>query len=121
LKKASGSNESLIDFDASGELTMLGLPVITHPGVDAATMFWGIPKGRIVTVLREDAEVNRSKDSGFYKRRARCTRNHPSRLRIPARGFGDSRLRRILIYCATAQFTYLDGGRPNSSWPASWP
>ena len=66
LKKAAGSNESLISFDASGELTILGLPVVTHPNVDAATMFWGIPKARIVTVLRKDAEVTRSNDSGFY-------------------------------------------------------
>ncbi|MGZ4542529.1 MAG: phage major capsid family protein [Mycobacteriaceae bacterium] len=66
IKKASGSNESLISFDARGELSVLGLPVLTHPGVDAATFFWGIPADRVVTVLRKDAEVNRSKDSGFY-------------------------------------------------------
>ncbi|ORB67687.1 phage major capsid protein [Mycolicibacterium tusciae] len=66
IKKASGSNESLIEFDAKGELSILGLPVLTHPGVDASTFFWGIPMDRVVTVLRKDAEVTRSKDSGFY-------------------------------------------------------
>jgi hypothetical protein len=66
IKQASGSNESLISFDARGELSILGLPVLTHPGVDAATFFWGIPMDRVVTVLRKDAEVTRSKDSGFY-------------------------------------------------------
>lgn len=45
---------------------MLGLPVMTHPDVDEDTLFWGIPSDRVVTVLRKDAEVTRSKDSGFY-------------------------------------------------------
>ena len=66
LKRATGSNESLIAFDARGELSVLGLPVLTHPGVDAETAFWGIPSDRVVTVLRKDAKVSRSKDSGFY-------------------------------------------------------
>ncbi|MGY4869791.1 phage major capsid protein [Mycolicibacterium elephantis] len=66
IKKANGSNESLIAFDARGELSVLGLPVMTHPDVDNATLFWGIPSDRVVTVLRKDAEVTRSKDSGFY-------------------------------------------------------
>ena len=66
LKKATGSNEHLISFDARGELSILGLPVLTHSGVDAATQFWGIPSDRVVTVLRKDAEVSRSQDSGFY-------------------------------------------------------
>ncbi|UJL26837.1 MULTISPECIES: phage major capsid protein [Mycolicibacterium] len=66
IKKASGSNESLISFDARGELSILGLPVLTHPGVDSSTFFWGVPMDRVVTVLRKDAEVTRSKDSGFY-------------------------------------------------------
>lgn len=52
--------------DAKGELSVLGLPVLTHPGVDAATFFWGIPMDRVMTVLRKDDEVSRSKDSGFY-------------------------------------------------------
>ncbi|WZT85158.1 phage major capsid protein [Mycobacterium avium subsp. hominissuis] len=66
IKKAETSNESLIEFDAHGELTVLGLPVLTLPSVDAETLFWGIPADRVVTVLRKDAEVTRSKDSGFY-------------------------------------------------------
>lgn len=65
LKKATGSNENLIGFNANG-LTILGLPVHTLAAVDANTLFWGIPKDRVVTVLRKDAEVTRSLDSGFY-------------------------------------------------------
>ena len=66
LKRATGSNENLIDFTANGDLTICGLPVHTLPAVDADTLFWGIPEDRVVTVLRKDAEVTRSKDSGFY-------------------------------------------------------
>ncbi|MFV1355715.1 phage major capsid protein [Mycolicibacterium fortuitum] len=66
IKKADASNESLISFDARGELSVLGLPVLTLPSVDDDTQFWGIPSDRVVTVLRKDAEVTRSKDSGFY-------------------------------------------------------
>ncbi|MBS1695145.1 MAG: phage major capsid protein [Actinobacteria bacterium] len=47
-------------------MSICGLPVHTLPAVDANTLFWGIPKDRVVTVLRKDAEVTRSKDSGFY-------------------------------------------------------
>ncbi|MDT5115111.1 MAG: hypothetical protein QOE30_850 [Mycobacterium sp.] len=65
LKKATGSNESLLQFDAKG-LTIAGLPVLTLPSVDATTVAWGIDFRRTVTVLRKDAEVSRSKDSGFY-------------------------------------------------------
>ncbi|OHU05620.1 hypothetical protein BKG60_26030 [Mycobacterium syngnathidarum] len=66
IKKAEASNESLIAFDARGELSVLGLPVLTLPSVDEDTLFWGIPSDRVVTVLRKDAKVTRSKDSGFY-------------------------------------------------------
>lgn len=65
-RTTSGSNETLIDFTANGDLTICGLPVYTLPAVDNDTLFWGIPADRIVTVLRKDAEVTRSKDSGFY-------------------------------------------------------
>lgn len=65
-KTTTGSNETLIEFTANGDLTICGLPVFTLPAVDAATLFWGIPEDRVVTVLRKDAEVTRSKDSGFY-------------------------------------------------------
>ncbi|MBS1690765.1 MAG: phage major capsid protein [Actinobacteria bacterium] len=66
LKRSTGSNENLIEFTANGDLAICGLPVYTLPAVDAATLFWGIPEDRVVTVLRKDAEVTRSKDSGFY-------------------------------------------------------
>jgi hypothetical protein len=54
------------DFTANGGLAICGLPVHTLAAVDANTLFWGIPEDRVVTVLRKDAEVTRSKDSGFY-------------------------------------------------------
>jgi HK97 family phage major capsid protein len=66
IKRATGSNEGLIDFTANGDLVVCGLPVHTLPAVDTDTLFWGIPEDRVVTVLRKDAEVTRSKDSGFY-------------------------------------------------------
>ncbi len=66
LKRSTGSNENLIDFSPNGDLKIAGLPVFTLPAVDASTLFWGIPAARVVTVLRKDAEVSRSKDSGFY-------------------------------------------------------
>lgn len=65
-RTTEGSNETLIEFSANGELSICGLPVHTLPAVDANTLFWGIPKDRVVTVLRKDAEVDRSSDSGFY-------------------------------------------------------
>lgn len=85
IKKVEASNESLIAFDARGELSVLGLPVMTHPDVDNATFFWGMPSDRVVTVLRKDAEVTRSKDSGFLQRRPRRLGDHPSRHRLPPR------------------------------------
>ncbi|PQE02566.1 phage major capsid protein [Mycobacterium sp. EPG1] len=66
IKRGTGSNEGLIEFTANGDLSICGLPVFTLPAVDADTIFWGIPQDRVVTVLRKDAEVTRSKDSGFY-------------------------------------------------------
>lgn len=65
-RTTSGSNENLIEFTANGDLAICGLPVYTLPAVDANTLFWGIPKDRVVTVLRKDAEVTKSADSGFY-------------------------------------------------------
>lgn len=39
-RTTSGSNETLIEFTAYGDLTICGLPVYTLPAVDADTLFW---------------------------------------------------------------------------------
>ena len=65
LKVQTGSNQTLLQFVNDG-LVVAGLPVFVSPHVDAATVAWGIPKERVVTVLRKGTEVVRSKDAGFY-------------------------------------------------------
>ena len=65
LKIQTGSNQTLLQFVDDG-LVVAGLPVHVSPNVDAATLAWGIPKERVVTVLRKGTEVVRSKDAGFY-------------------------------------------------------
>ena len=65
LKIQTGSNQTLLQFVDDG-LVVAGLPVYVSPKVDALTLAWGIPKERVVTVLRKGTEVVRSKDSGFY-------------------------------------------------------
>ena len=64
LKIQTGSNQSLLQFVEDG-LVVAGLPVFVSPRVDAATVAWGIPKERVVTVLRKGTEVVRSTDFGF--------------------------------------------------------
>lgn len=34
--------------------------------MNASTFIWCVPVHRVVTVLRKDSEVSRSKDAGFY-------------------------------------------------------
>lgn len=63
LKKATGSNESLIELVQDG-LTIAGRPVLLSTNVDAGTIAWGIPKERVVTVLRKGTEI--TKDLAFY-------------------------------------------------------
>ena len=64
VKLQTGSNQSLLQFVNDG-LVVAGLPVFVSPKVDALTLAWGIPKQRVVTVLRKGTEVVASKDSGF--------------------------------------------------------
>lgn len=64
LKVQTGSNQSLIQF-VEDDLKVVGLPVLVSDQVDASTLFWGIPKARVVTVLRKGTEVVASKDSAF--------------------------------------------------------
>ncbi len=66
LKRASGSNESLVEFVRDG-LVVAGLPVLVSPSMDGTTVAWGIPAERVATVLRKGTEVVRSADSGFYQ------------------------------------------------------
>jgi HK97 family phage major capsid protein len=65
VKLQTGSNQTLLQFVNDG-LVVAGLPVYVSPRVDALTLAWGIPKQRVVTVLRKGTEVVRSKDAGFY-------------------------------------------------------
>ncbi|MFV1359600.1 phage major capsid protein [Mycolicibacterium fortuitum] len=58
IKKQTGSNETLLQLVADG-LQVAGLPVLTHPSVDAATFAWGIDATRTKTVVRKDTEVKR--------------------------------------------------------------
>ncbi|OBG87450.1 capsid protein [Mycobacterium sp. E802] len=58
LKKATGSNEPLLELVADG-LQVAGIQVLTDPNVDAATFAWGIDSTRTTTVLRKGTEVKR--------------------------------------------------------------
>ena len=97
IKRAAGSNETLIDITANGGLSICGLPVHTLAAVDANTLFWGIPEARVVTVLRKDAEVTRIKGFRLLQRRARRASDHPRWYRVPTPGSRHPRLRRRLI------------------------
>ena len=66
LKVQSGSNQHLVEFVQDG-LVVAGLPVLVSSHVDSTTKAWGIPSGRVATVLRKGTEVVRSGDSGFYQ------------------------------------------------------
>lgn len=66
LKKlTTGSNESLLSYNDTGDLVIAGLPVITSAQVDSATLFWGISKARSVLVTRTGTTVERSTESAF--------------------------------------------------------
>ncbi|MGV0603373.1 phage major capsid protein [Mycolicibacterium sp. XJ1904] len=58
LKEASGSNKNLVEFVEDG-LRVAGLPVLVSDQVDAATVFWGIPKSHVMYVLRKGTSVER--------------------------------------------------------------
>ncbi len=58
LKRASGSNEPLLEFVEDG-IAIAGLPVITSTAVDAATFAWGIDKTQQRYVLRKGTTVER--------------------------------------------------------------
>ena len=56
LKKATGSNEPLLELVADG-FRLAGIPVLTNAAVDADTFAWGIDSTRTRTVLRKGTEV----------------------------------------------------------------
>ena len=58
LKVATGSNLSLLQFVEDG-IVVAGLPVLVSDQVDAATLFWGIPKAHVVFVQRNGTTVER--------------------------------------------------------------
>jgi len=58
IKKQTGSNEPLLQLVADG-IQVAGIPVLTDPNVDAATVAWGIDSTRTTTVLRKGTEVKR--------------------------------------------------------------
>lgn len=60
LKVATGSNQTLL----GGQRNINGVPLLTSPAVAAGTI-WGIPKSRVVVVIREDATVERDKSAFF--------------------------------------------------------
>jgi len=64
IKVQTGSQQTLLQRVEDG-LVVSGLPVFVSPKVDALTLAWGIPKARVVTVIRKRTEVATSKDSGF--------------------------------------------------------
>ena len=95
LKVQTGSNQTLLQFVNDG-LVVAGLPVFVSPHVDAATVAWGIPKERVVTVLRKGTEVVRSKDAGFYNDAVDIRRLPVSGLRSFSCGCGPSARRRLI-------------------------
>ena len=58
IKKQTGSNEPLLQLVADG-IQVAGIPVLTDPNVDAATVAWGIDSTRTKAVLRKGTEVKR--------------------------------------------------------------
>src|SRR6185295_18218664 len=58
LKVQSGSNQSLFQFVEDG-ITVAGLPVLVSDQVDAATLFWGVPKAHVMFVQRKGTTVER--------------------------------------------------------------
>ena len=58
LKVETGSNQSLLQFVEDG-IVVAGLPVLVSDQVDAATLFWGIPKPHVMFVQRKGTTVER--------------------------------------------------------------
>lgn len=66
LKKATGSNESLLADSATAAAArqVAGVPLRTSPAVTPGTV-WGIPADRVMMVVRKDAELKVS-DGPFF-------------------------------------------------------
>ena len=82
LKIQTGSNQTLLQFVDDG-LVVAGLPVFVSPKVDALTLAWGIPKERVVTVLRKGTEVVGPR-TRLLQRRRRHPGDCPCWVRFPA-------------------------------------
>ena len=59
LKKATGSNEPLLQADSTkpAQRLIAGVPLLTSPDAPADGTVWGIPKPLAFVVLRKDVEV----------------------------------------------------------------
>lgn len=66
LKKASGSNEPLLGSDPTQptKRTALGIPLVPCSDVKVGTI-WGVPKDRVIIVLREDATLDVDRSAYF--------------------------------------------------------
>lgn len=64
LKKATGSNESLLQLVEDG-MTIAGRPVILSTLTDPDTIAWGVSKAHSVLVVRTGTSVERSTQSAF--------------------------------------------------------
>lgn len=66
IKESTGSNKPLLQPDPTQPTrrTIQGVPLYVSPHVTAGDV-WGIPKGRVFVVIREDAEVESSAHTFF--------------------------------------------------------
>ncbi len=66
VKKATGSNEPLLGNDPTEptKRTVLGLPLDEFPGIPNGVI-WGIPKARVMVVMRKDTDLKISDQSHF--------------------------------------------------------
>ena len=83
LKKATGSNEPLLQRDVTvpGGRVVAGVPLLVSPDADDDGSVWGIPKARVFVVIRRDVQVALDSSAFFTSDR--------TAVRVTARiGFG---------------------------------
>ena len=83
LKKATGSNEPLLQRDVTvpGGRVVAGVPLLVSPDADGDGSVWGIPKARVFVVIRRDVQVALDSSAFFTSDR--------TAVRVTARiGFG---------------------------------
>lgn len=66
VKKATGSNEPLLGNDPTQPTrrTLQGVGLLVSPGVTPGTV-WGIPRGRVLVVLRDDVRLDVDRSAYF--------------------------------------------------------